>query len=70
MKLDLYGQAIEVSRASDGWKVFYLDGDGKKRAATDVVIPHDIDASEVCSYLDDLCHERATPAHPCVVPLD
>ena len=70
MRLDLYGQAIEVDRADDAWRVCYVGNDGTKRAAADIRIPDDVRAEDIAGYLDDLCHERATPAHPRVRRLD
>jgi len=39
MKVDLYGQRIEVIREISEWVVFYLGVDGKRRRAKDIVIP-------------------------------
>jgi len=31
-----------------------------------IVVPDFIGENEIAQYLDDLFHESATPAHPCV----
>lgn len=64
MKLDLFGHWVLVLREQDRWVVFYLGNDGKRRAATDLVIPAEYSESEIPRYLADLCHEWATPQHP------
>ena len=37
---------------------------GKRRPAMDIVVPHDIQESEIEQYVDDLCHEWATERNP------
>ncbi len=55
---------MSVTESENGWAVFYLGDEGKSRPATDIVIPSDINESEIEQYLDDLCHEWATEKHP------
>lgn len=66
MKLDVFGRTIEVVKRNDRWMVFYTGNEGKKRAATDIIIPSTVAESDVVAYVADLCHEWATPAHPSV----
>ncbi len=47
-----------------GWATFYLGVEGKRRPATEIVVPQDIPESEIEQYLGDLCHEWATKQHP------
>lgn len=70
MKLDLFGQRVEAIRKDSGWRIFYLGTDGKKRPASDIVVPRTVDEEELASYLDDLRHEFATPKNPVVRVLD
>ena len=37
MKIDLFGDIIEVRKTTDGWKVPYVSAEGKKRAAHDIL---------------------------------
>ena len=67
---DVFGRQVLVAETDDGWAVFYLGPDGKRRGATDIVVPADIPASDMAQYLDDLCHEWATERHPRVQSLD
>jgi hypothetical protein len=64
MKLDVFGTEIEALKSEEGWQVFYLGGDGKKRLAKDIVIPPYIEESEIATYLADIRHEFASTRHP------
>ncbi|MCP3874576.1 MAG: hypothetical protein GY699_15655 [Desulfobacteraceae bacterium] len=61
MKFNVYGRKVEVLKVLNGWEVFYLSNDGKKRIAHDIIIPMDLKENEIMGYLDDLLHEWATP---------
>ncbi|MDJ0654260.1 MAG: hypothetical protein QNJ40_08910 [Xanthomonadales bacterium] len=68
-KFDVFGRLVIVTRDGSRWKVFYGGIDGKRRPATDIVIPPDVDETQLKQYLSDLCHEWATTTHPEVVRL-
>jgi hypothetical protein len=54
-----------------GWDMFILGDEGKRRLVRDLVIPaHIKDEQELVSYLNDLYHESASPERPSVVQLD
>jgi len=60
MKFSIYGHfELEIIRQNDRWLAFRL-GEGVKRPEPDVVIPPDIDETELLSFLDDIFHELAT----------
>lgn len=61
MRLNVFGRELEVVRNDGQWSAFYLGNEGKKRLASDIVIPAEIDESELLTYLADVCHEWATP---------
>jgi hypothetical protein len=48
------------------WTAFYSGPEGKRRLATDIVVPAGTAESEIQQYLADLCHEWATEQHPSV----
>jgi hypothetical protein len=61
MKFDIYGRfQLEVVREGDHWQVYRL-APGKRVRASDLMIPSDLQASELATYLDDLFHESALP---------
>lgn len=70
LKFDVFGRLVLVAESGDGWTAFYLGAEGKKRPATDIVVPADIPESEIGHYLGDPCHEWATAQHPNVKRLD
>ncbi len=61
MRFDVYGRfKLEVIRDGGRWIAYRLD-DGKRRMMPDLIVPSDLDADEVESYLDDMLHEWAGP---------
>ena len=63
-KFDVYGRRMLVEESAQGWAAFYLGDEGKRRPATDVIIPESLYAADIAQYLADLCHEWATERHP------
>lgn len=70
LRFDVFGRELLVARNGDGWVVYHVGTDGKRRPARDLVVPADIAPGEIGRYLDDLCHEWATERHPRVERLD
>jgi hypothetical protein len=70
MKLDVFGRRLLVEESEDGWSVFYLGPEGKRRPAHDIVVPSFLAETEIEGYLADLCHEWATERHPDVKRLE
>ena len=59
MKFDIYGRfQVDVRRENDAW-VVYRVALGKRRWFDDVVIPPDVPADGLATYLDDIFHEYA-----------
>lgn len=59
MRFDIYGRfQVEVRRENDAWVVFRAEL-GKRARLHDVVIPSDLEADDVGTYLDDVFHEFA-----------
>lgn len=66
LAFDIFGRTIQAMR-TDGKRYLYQVGaEGKKRPMTDVAVPPDLTADELAGFLDELYHERASPAHPSV----
>ena len=69
-RFDLFGRRVAVESVDAGWVVYYLGDEGKRRRATDIVVPSTVSDQELQTYLSDLCHEWASARNPDVVPLD
>ncbi|EEE09210.1 conserved hypothetical protein [Burkholderia multivorans CGD2M] len=67
-RFNAFGRRLAVVRRSDGWAVFDLGVEGKRRPA-DLHIPPTLAADELAQYLGDLLHEAATPGNSEVVPI-
>ena len=63
-ELDVFGMRLVAERHGGSWRLFYRGADGKRRLATDLVVPEFVVTDDdLTRYLADLCHERATPAN-------
>jgi hypothetical protein len=61
MKFNVYGRfQVEVRRENESW-VAYRSELGKRTRLNDVVIPPDLVAEDLATYLDDIFHEFAKP---------
>ncbi len=59
MKFDMYGRfQVDVRRENDAWAVYRVEP-GKRVPFEDIVIPPDVPAEELATYLDDIFHEYA-----------
>jgi hypothetical protein len=66
MKFSIYGRfQLEVRREAGAWVAYRL-GQGLRTSMPDVVIPDDLPASDLATYLDDLFHELAQPGESVV----
>ena len=70
MKLNVYGRRIDVERVNDEWVAFYIGMEGKRRKATDLIIPAHFEKDEVVTWIADLLHESATENNSSVEILD
>jgi len=58
------GRIVLAIRKESKWSLFYVGPDGKRRPATDLIVPSCVESSEIDQYLNDLCHEWASETHP------
>lgn len=70
LKFDVFGRDVLIVRKDGGWKAYYLGSEGKRRPATDIIVPANITESGMAQYLDDLCHEWANDQNNTVKKLD
>lgn len=66
LRFDVFGRLVLVARDENGWTAFYSGAEGKRRIASDIIIPASTGEEALQTYLADLCHEWATPSHPAV----
>jgi hypothetical protein len=70
IKIDVFGRQVLAIRTGNGWRLYYVSGDGKRRVAADLIVPPFVEEMEIERYLADMCHEWATADHPEVIRLD
>ena len=59
MKFNMYGRfQVEVRRENASWAV-YRSELGKRSRLNDIVLPPDLAADDLATYLDDIFHEFA-----------
>ena len=63
---DVFGRLMQAERTAGGWQLFYLGPEGKRRPATDLVVPEFVSEAELAQYLADVFHELASRRHPAV----
>ena len=59
MRFNIYGRfQVDVRREHDAWAVYRAES-GTRVPVDDVVIPPDVPADDLATYLDDVFHEYA-----------
>ncbi len=69
IKLDVFGRPVVAMQTLEGWKLFYVGEEGKRRPAPDIIVPADVREADLEMYLADLCHEWCTALNPTVTRL-
>ena len=64
IKLDVFGKPVLALRTNEGWSMYYLSDDGKRRLAFDIFVPESVNESEIENFLADIYHEWATVKNP------
>ena len=70
IKFDVFGKRLSVQRKDGEWLLFRESNTGVRARVHEVVIPADLDESELATYLADIYHESATEKHSSVIRLD
>lgn len=61
MRFDIYNRfVIEIIRKDERWIAFRI-GEGSKVPEYDLVVPQDLEASQLLTFLEDMFHEYARP---------
>ena len=64
IKLSVFGKLVSAIKRKEGWTLYYLSTEGKRRPADDIFVPGFVAESEIEQFLTDLCHEWATDRYP------
>ena len=67
IKFDVFGRLMSVERKNDGWLLFSAKANGLKTTINEIVIPGDLDETELEKFLDDMYHEFANVDNPSVI---
>jgi len=70
IKFDVFGKRMSVQRKEGQWLLFQESNTGVRARVYEVVIPEELEESELGTYLADIFHEVANEKHPSVVKLD
>jgi len=70
IKFDVFGKRMSVQRKDNEWLLFRESNTGVRARVHEVVIPDDLEESELATYLADIYHETASEKHSTVVRLD
>jgi hypothetical protein len=70
LRFDYFGTALGIERCDGRWLAYRLGDDGKRRPASDIVIPAWVGEDDLADFLSDLGHESATPQRPLARRLD
>jgi hypothetical protein len=61
MKFNIYNRfTVEIIRRDEGWIAFRI-GEGLKVPCDNLMIPSDLEASQLITFLDDIFHELSRP---------
>jgi hypothetical protein len=62
MRFDVYGRMqLIVDRVDDGYRVYEVGAEGKRRLLHDLHVPAEFDEEGILRYLDDVFHELGRP---------
>ena len=70
IKFNVFGKRMSVQRKEGEWLLFRESNTGVRARVYEVVIPAELEESELVTYLADIFHESANEKHPSVVRLD
>ena len=70
IKFDVFGKRMSVQRKDGEWLLFRESNTGVRARVYEVVIPAELEESELAAYLADIFHESASEKHSSVVRLD
>ena len=69
IKFNVFGKQMSVLKKEQEWQLFNESATGIHSRVYDVVIPSDLESTELETYLDDIYHEYSTDKHPRVIKI-
>lgn len=69
IKFNVFGKQMSVIKKEQEWQLFNESDTGIRSRVYDVVIPFDLDITELETYLDDIYHEYSSDKHPKVIKI-
>ncbi len=69
IKLNVFGKRMSVHKEQSEWLLFNDSDTGIRSRVYDVVIPPDLQQTEIVKYIDDIYHEYSSERHPRVVEI-
>ena len=70
IKFNVFGKRMSVQRKNGEWLLFRESNTGVRAKVHEIVIPAELEESELATYLADIYHESATEKHSSVIRLD
>lgn len=69
IKFNVFGKQMSILKKDEEWQLFNESDTGIRSRVYDVVIPSDLEPTELGTYLDDIYHEYSSEKHPDVIEL-
>ncbi len=70
IKFNVFGKQMSIIKIDKEWQLFNESDTGLRSRVYDIVVPSDLESSELGTYLDDIYHEYSTEKHPEVIEID
>ncbi|MBQ4863057.1 hypothetical protein J8L98_15330 [Pseudoalteromonas sp. MMG013] len=70
IKFNVFGKHMSVLRCGQEWQLYHESDTSLRVRVYDVVLPPELQQTELSSYLDDIYHEYASEKHPAVIKMN
>lgn len=69
-KFNVFGKIMSVAKIDNEWLLFLESETSLRSRVYDVVIPNELSADELLTYLDDIYHEYSSDKNPRVIQIN
>jgi hypothetical protein len=69
IKFNVFGKSMSILKKDEEWQLFNESDTGMRSRVYDVVIPSDLEPTELGTYLDDIYHEYSSEKYPDVIKI-